>query len=1074
MQPAQYSQMIPIKKTFVAAILSAAAAQFKEDFAEPQTTCPIGYDFNGKECTRVRFEAPRSQCPKGYEQQKDGCVATQLVRSEPICPEGYQMGPTGGKKGGSLQCIRSEIADAIASCPIGYEDTGSHCERHQKASMSVTRVPRISECHPEYECPSGSMNDGKQCVIEVNVAKIVRQELQTLPCEAVDSCPPGFNPSKGGVSSGKGGKGGKGDFICERIDSRPKLARQQTTIEECAAELSCPKGALSDGNSCIITQTTEKIIQTISHTEACEPAPICPPGSVDSGKGCEIKRSVPKLANPLKQTNRIPADYICSNGVEPDEYGNCPATRETEPITSLQMEIVPCDLDYTCPKGYTMEGDAKGGKGSFNCILHDSSPAIQVPQTVIQPCDYDQVCPTGSLEDKDGSCVIVNAVPYTTSYEDRIIDCPTYDTCPPGSQDLGNGVCVRQSQVPAEKDCQQIPVANKGNFDSDIKGGDFGFSNGGNGKNAPEIQYTLECAERCPKGTESLGKGLCGSQEQVPSITQCGTGCSQSGGKGKGKGGGQCTGTERIPIQTCPKGYDDTGKGCERQDVVPRLSQCPKGCTSSGGGKGKGKGDTGCFRTETTFSLECPKGYNLVEDAKSGGKGSSVCESDVATEPLAVCPKSCSRSSGKGKKGKGKGYVNEGCFRVETHSTSQCPKGFQEGPGKGGKLSCVSEYSIPANPYCPKGAQPTKDGMCVQESTQVEWSCPKGSEDVGKAGCLTVQAVPYQYVCPKDCQESHGKGKGKKGSFPECFTVEVSTTDICPKGYDDDGKVCSISRQVPATSFCPKDCTRSGGGKGKGKGGDGCFRMHHETIYECPKGFDDNGKECTSSITSLPLASCPKGCLPQGKGGVCVSNSFNTIEECPKGADDNGKGCSTVTYTSPFPVCPKGCTQRRGGKKGSKHGLQFQCFQTDYEEIETCPKGYEGGKGKGDGCNLVDTIGYFYDCPKGYTSVFDNEGHGKKSGGKITQCRRMDIAPADISCPKGTELIGGGSSKGGKIKGSAVHDGGFLCQSRDIVEPEYFCDKGGVMGDKGCEITDVADPIVTCPKGSNAKGGICA
>mmetsp|Transcript_24906 Transcript_24906/g.61604 ORF Transcript_24906/g.61604 Transcript_24906/m.61604 type:complete len:480 (+) Transcript_24906:3-1442(+) len=445
-------------------------------------------------------------------------------------------------------------------------------------------------------------------------------------------------------------------------------------------------------------------------------------------------------------------------------------------------------------------------------------------------------------------------------YETTRETAPAEYYCPKGYTDAGDN-CARTSSAHAHAYCPK------------------GYTL--QGKDTCESYKTAEPEKYCSKGTET--KEGCGKHDTVPKTSSCPKGYTE-GKKGcercyTSKKHTHCDYTKMV--HSCPKGYTMNGKECTRFTPHPYEYKCPKGYTE---GSGKHKKMT-CYTKETKpASHKCPKGYD--------GEGKECTKTDY----------------------------------VKKHG--KCPKGYDESHGKDKSLECYKHVTV------------TVEGP-------VHNKCPKGYDEADKK-CVNYSTIKATGKCPK----GYDAGKSKECTKYVTTPAETPMQYKCPKGYDDmDGKTCSRVVPTKALSKCPKGYTMNGKSCDKPVS----TRVTVPPQHRCVKGYDLNGKECTKTVTAPKHSKCPKG---YSKGKECVSYKSAPMEpHCPK-----GEYTLSESKTSSY-----GGRRKHRGSKHHKSSHICELTKTAAPHYY-CPKGYELVDGKCLGHETTTPTKTY--TKKGYSSYY--------------------------------------------------------------------------------------------------------
>lgn len=213
--------------------------------AEPDTSCPNGFEQSGGNCIQLDSLPPSLQCPPGWTMADDmsACIGYKAVAPEKTCDRGVP---------GTDRCIDELSVPKILTCPPEF----SLLPDLSKCVREVSHSP-VEICPPGVNIANGmcitiqSEMPHTRCPVDSHLNGGVCERLLDEPAKMV--CPPGFHSTHGH---------GKEDGSCEKLlDQAPSRRCPPGFIlsgEECIAELRapptyiCPKGTIVDGNRCLV------------------------------------------------------------------------------------------------------------------------------------------------------------------------------------------------------------------------------------------------------------------------------------------------------------------------------------------------------------------------------------------------------------------------------------------------------------------------------------------------------------------------------------------------------------------------------------------------------------------------------------------------------------------------------------------------------------------------------------------------------------------------------------------------------------------------------------------------------
>ncbi len=369
-------------------------------------TCPNGYTKNGTTCTKTytaTYQAGSTSysCPNGGTLNGSTCTLTTSATSNTTytCPAGYSQ------NGSSCYKVYNATANTTYSCPSGWTRNGSTCSKSstqtQNASASTTYGGWVnkgtkyytssskaytgnteklvlqgavsgatcgSPCGNKgiwykyiyytrsatttYTCPSGWTRSGSTC------SKTTTQ-TQNASASTTYSCPQGGSRN-GSTCTLTANATPNTTYSCPSGYSRNGTTCTKTynaTANTGAGSYSCPNGGTLNGSTCTLTtnatpsqgQTTytcpsgytynsssKKCEYKISATATKKYAYSCPEGYTQSGEG--EKMTCSKV---VKESGK----YYCEDADAKLDGTKC--------IKTVKGGI----KGYTCPEGYTLEGD---------------------------------------------------------------------------------------------------------------------------------------------------------------------------------------------------------------------------------------------------------------------------------------------------------------------------------------------------------------------------------------------------------------------------------------------------------------------------------------------------------------------------------------------------------------------------------------------------------------------------------------------------------------------------------------------------------------------------------------------
>ena len=322
--------------------------------ASPNTTysCPSGYSKNGSSCYKV-YNATSSttySCPSGWTRNGTTCSksSTQTQAASASTSYGgwvnkgtqYHTSSSKGYTGNTSKLVlQGAVSGATCgspcgnkgiwykyiyytrstnttySCPSGWTRNGSTCSK-------TTTQTQAASSSTSYSCPNGGTRNGSTCTLTANATP-----------STTYSCPSGYTRN--------------GTTCTKTYSATPNTGR---------GYYSCPNGGTLNGSTCTLTTNATPSQGQSTYT--------CPSGYTynSSLKKCEYKIS----ANATKRYS-----YSCPSGYESKGEGeNMTCTKVikgegyycedadaklegTKCIKTVKGEL----KGYTCPEGYTLDGD---------------------------------------------------------------------------------------------------------------------------------------------------------------------------------------------------------------------------------------------------------------------------------------------------------------------------------------------------------------------------------------------------------------------------------------------------------------------------------------------------------------------------------------------------------------------------------------------------------------------------------------------------------------------------------------------------------------------------------------------
>lgn len=391
-----------------------------------------------------------------------------------------------------------------------------------------------------------------------------------------------------------------------------------------------------------------------------------------------------------------------------------------------------------------------------------------------------------------------------------------------------------------------------------------------------------------------------------------------------------------------------------------------------------------------------------------------------------------------------------------------------------GLVSASVVTVLPIERECPSGSYTLIDDLCVQKSVyEPEYECRMGGNRIGDH-CVTEERYPSEIMCVDgfvfnglECEMAEQMGVElycepedvlENG---ECIKVEqIATRPSCPKGYLYNGSRCEHLTTSKPLYKCPEPWEHSGPTT--------CVK---KVQNECPVGSMVLGKECLSTVDTLPIIR--RNCLSGGEldaTGRCVS--VTTVEPdltCPEGFSVRRDKCERPVVSKPLLRCPRDfdlvgneCIRRIQAepychRSDERLTPQGSCLRV--EQADVVPKCPQKSSGSGESKCVVKVIysnEYETTCEEGYKLW---EGHCVKSLPQV--------------CPVNYHWHGevGVCVRESKLQPSCHEDSIYdsdrsQCVTLTLTDPMIQCPRGSDYDhiQKSCFSHKVYPPFAKCPK----------
>lgn len=254
----------------------------------------------------------------------------------------------------------------------------------------------------------------------------------------------------------------------------------------------------------------------------------------------------------------------------------------------------------------------------------------------------------------------------------------------------------------------------------------------------------------------------------------------------------------------------------------------------------------------------------------------------------------------------------------------------------------------------------------------------------------------------------------------------------CPGGYDLQGKQCILKEYHDQSLICPS---------GTKEIGDKCLSFTG-LLKKCPEGYSSRGKTCTRPIMEPATPFCAEDFTLDGE--QCTKEVM-VRPYCPSESREDENGCSI--YKAKLSECPEGY---RASGKG--------CINTiNHPKYPECRDGYELIK---DQCvKQIDLPAY---CPPGYTDT--------KMG-----CAKN--APRQSECPEGYTRTGKGCVNITKFPKVPTCSDEYTLEDNECVKHvplRAYCPQGfneDSETDEGCSFVEPKES--ECPDSFTRAGDSC-
>ncbi|KAH7650315.1 hypothetical protein FG379_003387 [Cryptosporidium bovis] len=1056
----------------------------------PERSCPkdsqiqtITVPGTGTLCKLTTYVNSTLVCPPDSWLEGDICVSDKSI-SDRVCPPGYVETQN--------KCIKYQ--DPVFSCPNGLEE---FIQNGVKVCLSTVSVD------PEITCPKiGSYFDEntRLCIFET----IIEKECPEDSFSRGGSC---FQKIQGNWDCPPGSKYDRETHSClETLTIKPTMVcPANTRLDEytstCIGYVSnvkvCPPGYEEMGDDECATflppkrSCPDNLILTDQQCEETtleSPKTICPPGSELMGSICTMN-SNNGVKKKCPQNSYDSGDY-CSIYESPEKHclegynlnnetGKCTKliSRPAEAFCSEPsafMDNNECikveNLQKTCPIGFDEDPTNQ------NLCIKERNPRIICPDGYIlknESCTKESkvkvelACPTGyRLDESDNNC-------HKIERKTKI--------CPPGFLDNGDecfrtsnpvSICPKgYSKENKFGDCVELRIT-----DPEAKCPEGSFRNG----SSCIIKKPLPLEYKCLKGNR-VGDS-CVSEVFLPAVYECPHGYSLSEIKQCQKiveydcsevnviqvpcgkygfmntdvlnypnGGGTygtcsevvrnpktCSRTEAVPAKvTCPIGTVNIGKECLRKEHTKMTRVCSD----------HSKDPENCFQIVEVQKVDtCPGNSSKTEDGK--------CVLLVRLPPKLECPEGYLMEDGNCVQRARKHCPPEGCtINNIIESSPECPNGYEIE-----NEVCIFKHTIEPTRICDEGQNylnPDKGHLCHEKTLK---TCPGNN-------CERIHRQPLEYKCDpgerlsfgtKQCENTVTGPKILKCEKPfklvgdqcihdipkECATGNCSITiSILPKYKCESGTLisndkCEVIKRRPANLSCPNDYSLNN---------DMCVKyvfkeclnnqcekkVSYFPTIDCPDQYEQlpNGT-CEKKINHLPHLACPQGC------DLFNSYCLREIEPvCPV------EGCYAKETFIPNVKCPHGFEKNY---RNFAFGSDAVCYKKLFKEGETsCPSGsiYSNGSCQmysekqclDENCGKAMTLTPERICPNGMELLPNG------------LCKALETLPMEMYCPEEFQLKG----------------------DRCVQYKEKSCKR------KNCIVRKVAEPLLSCQKGSRLEETVC-
>lgn len=573
-------------------------------FATPVLSCDAGYQLSGTQCVQTLTAPKTYQCANGFTLTSGNqCVGGPSVAPVEGCKAGFSLNANN-----ECEAVRYT---AFTTCPAGFSDVVSHCEK------TTTALKVNGACDSGFET---SPVDANYCIRTEQVAK-------STYCEGAENT---------GVQNCTGTGDSK---VCATFDQTKAACEVKTyalTVSECGPDYKLMNGQCQLNKDYTISVTCPSTYSQVPGTGTCEKVstiaatPKCPAGYTLSGTTCSKADSLPiescpagyyyvnSKCNPMVNANiNCQSGYtwngtVCSKTETTPATGNCTSPFAWDGSTCKQTQTA--TGTYGCPDTYTWNGTTcvspyttGVNPTGWTCpYLNYASPNPTGPFQYVCQSTRAVDCPSGYApgSEDDARCYATGGTPSygqpcPTSAPYNYVDNSYMCTTTPGKTWTTSGSCPSGYTQNSSYGCINNTKTASIGYHCCEPGLTYNSSTG-----KMDGTVTSGKVDTCPSGYTYVGSSKCEKvTTQAPSSYSCSAGWSVSGTN--------CTRTLTVSeTRTCNSGFTiatpDYPTQCYNNTYTNNVGNCKFGYTLSG---------TTCNGSLTQpAGYECSPGWVLSAD----------------------------------------------------------------------------------------------------------------------------------------------------------------------------------------------------------------------------------------------------------------------------------------------------------------------------------------------------------------------------------------------------------------------------------------------------------------------------